>query len=321
MRPGNLWLPLMSSHDKAASTVRLVTIDDERSGQRLDNFLLAVLKGVPRAHIYRIVRKGEIRINKGRRKADYRLQVGDIVRIPPIETAAPRPQAPDLAWLNGLVLFEDEHLLVLDKPAGMAVHGGSGLSFGVIEALRALRPTARSLELVHRLDRSTSGCLLIAKRRSALRALQEALRGGRFGKHYVALLHGALTGGARTVDMPLLRLETGDRRVVVNAAGKPAQTRFTPRKRFRDATLVDVRLGTGRTHQVRVHAAHLGCPVAGDERYGDPKVNAAWGERGLSRLFLHAARLSFPHPLTGATVEVESPLPKDLARVLEALDG
>ncbi|MDA8189885.1 RluA family pseudouridine synthase [Acidiferrobacter thiooxydans] len=311
----------MSWHDKAASAVRLVTIDAERSGQRLDNFLLAVLKGVPRTHIYRIVRKGEIRINKGRRKADYRLQVGDVVRIPPIDVKAPPPPAPDLAWLADLILFEDDWLLVLDKPSGMAVHGGSGLSFGVIEALRALRPAARGLELVHRLDRATSGCLLIAKRRSALRGLHESLRSGHFGKHYVALLQGVWVGGARTVDAPLLRRETGERRVVVDAAGKPAQTHFTPRRRFRDATLTDVRLGTGRTHQVRVHAAYLGNPVAGDERYGDPKAAGAWKQRGLARLFLHAARLSFPHPATGQTVDIESPLPKDLVRVLESLDG
>ena len=311
----------MSWHDKAASAVRLVTIDAERSGQRLDNFLLAVLKGVPRTHIYRIVRKGEIRINKGRRKADYRLQVGDVVRIPPIDVKAPPPPAPDLAWLADLILFEDDWLLVLDKPSGMAVHGGSGLSFGVIEALRALRPAARGLELVHRLDRATSGCLLIAKRRSALRGLHESLRSGHFGKHYVALLQGVWAGGARTVDAPLLRRETGERRVVVDAAGKPAQTHFAPRRRFRDATLTDVRLGTGRTHQVRVHAAYLGNPVAGDERYGDPKAAGVWKQRGLARLFLHAARLSFPHPATGQTVDIESPLPKDLVRVLESLDG
>ncbi|WP_297365241.1 RluA family pseudouridine synthase [Acidiferrobacter sp.] len=311
----------MSWHDKAASAVRLVTIDAERSGQRLDNFLLAVLKGVPRTHIYRIVRKGEIRINKGRRKADYRLQTGDVVRIPPIEVKAPPPPAPDLAWLPNRILFEDDWLLVLDKPAGMAVHGGSGLSFGVIEAMRALRPAARGLELVHRLDRQTSGCLLIAKRRSALRGLQESLRAGRFGKHYMALLQGVLTGGARTVDAPLLRRDAGERRVVVDAAGKPAQTHFTPCRRFPDATLVDVRLGTGRTHQVRVHAAHLGCPVAGDERYGDPKMNGVWKQRGLTRLFLHAARLSFPHPASGETVDIEAPLPKDLVRVLESLDA
>ncbi len=299
----------------------MVTIDAERSGQRLDNFLLAVLKGVPRTHIYRIVRKGEIRINKGRRKADYRLQVGDVVRIPPIDVKAPPPPAPDLAWLADLILFEDDWLLVLDKPSGMAVHGGSGLSFGVIEALRALRPAARGLELVHRLDRATSGCLLIAKRRSALRGLHESLRSGHFGKHYVALLQGVWAGGARTVDAPLLRRETGERRVVVDAAGKPAQTHFAPRRRFRDATLTDVRLGTGRTHQVRVHAAYLGNPVAGDERYGDPKAAGVWKQRGLARLFLHAARLSFPHPATGQTVDIESPLPKDLVRVLESLDG
>ncbi len=298
----------------------MVTIDTERSGQRLDNFLLATLKGVPRTHIYRIVRTGQIRINKGRRKADYRLQAGDVVRIPPIDVKAPSPPAPDLAWLSSRILLEDDGFLVLDKPAGMAVHGGSGLSFGVIEALRVLRPAARGLELVHRLDRATSGCLLIATRRSALRALQESLRAGAFGKHYVALLQGVLSGGTRRVNAPLLRHETGDRRVVVHPTGKPALTDFTPRCRYRDATLVDVRLGTGRTHQVRVHAAHLGCPVAGDERYGDPKTLDMWRQRGLARLFLHAARLSFPHPATGQRVDVESPLPNDLAQVLESLD-
>ncbi|MHB8253325.1 MAG: RluA family pseudouridine synthase [Acidiferrobacter sp.] len=311
----------MSSHDKAASAVRWITIDAERSGQRLDNFLLATLKGVPRTHIYRIVRKGEIRVNKGRKKADYRLEEGDLVRIPPVEVRAPVPKAPELIWLNELVLFEDEFLIVLDKPSGMAVHGGSSLSFGVIEALRATRPQARSLELVHRLDRATSGCLLIAKRRSALRTLQEALRAGQFGKHYAALLYGQWAGGARTVDAPLLRTDGVERRVVVHPTGKASVSHFVPNTIFRDATLVDVRLVTGRTHQVRVHAAHIGHPVMGDERYADPVQNTAWRKKGLNRMFLHAAKLSFPHPVTGDALCIAAPLPGDLVKVLERLDG
>ena len=309
----------MSSHDKAAPAVRWITIDAERSGQRLDNFLLATLKGVPRTHIYRIVRKGEIRINKGRRKADYRLQEGDVVRIPPVDVRAPAPKGPELTWLNELVLFEDDYLMVLDKPSGMAVHGGSSLSFGVIEALRTTRPLARYLELVHRLDRATSGCLMIAKRRSALRALQESLRSGEFGKHYTALLYGQWQGGARTIDAPLLRTEGVERRVVVHATGKASVSHFAPKTVFREATLMDVRIETGRTHQVRVHAAHAGHPVIGDERYADMAQNAAWRKRGLNRMFLHAARLSFPHPVTGAILQIEAPLPRDLVSLLEHL--
>jgi len=311
----------MSSQDKAAPTVRLITIDAERSGQRLDNFLLTTLKGVPRTYIYRIVRKGEIRVNKGRRTADYRLQAGDVVRIPPVHTKPPAPSAPRLDWLSELVIYEDDVLLVLDKPSGMAVHGGSSLSYGVIEALRAARPEARALELVHRLDRATSGCLLIAKRRSALRTLQEALRAGRFGKHYLALVTGCWRGGARAVDAPLLRIEGTDRRVVVHATGKASVSHFTPKRLFSDASLMEVRLETGRTHQVRVHAAHAGHAVLGDDRYGDAPTNALWKGRGLNRLFLHAARLSFPHPVTGATLQIEAPLPMDLKAVLERHDA
>ncbi|HUW97728.1 MAG TPA: RluA family pseudouridine synthase [Acidiferrobacter sp.] len=311
----------MPSHDKAAPLVRWITIDAERSGQRLDNFLLATLKGVPRTHIYQIVRKGEVRINKGRKKADYRLQEGDVLRVPPVQVRAPAPKAPESTWLNELVLFEDDVLMVLDKPSGMAVHGGSSLSFGVIEALRATRPQARSLELVHRLDRATSGCLVIAKRRSALRTLQAALRAGQFGKHYAALLSGSWHGGPRTVDAPLLRTEGTERRVVVHATGKASVSHFAPKQVFRDATLVEVRLVTGRTHQVRVHAAHIGHPVVGDERYADAAENAAWRKRGLNRMFLHAARLSFPHPVTGTVLQIAAPLPLDLQRVLERLDG
>ncbi|MDA8389521.1 MAG: RluA family pseudouridine synthase [Gammaproteobacteria bacterium] len=310
----------MVSSDKAASAVQWITIDTERSGQRLDNFLISTLKGVPRAHIYRIVRKGEIRINKGRRGADYRLQAGDVIRIPPIHTKAPPPQAPELDWLPEHILYEDDHLLVLNKPSGMAVHGGSALSFGVIEALRVLRPQARALELVHRLDRGTSGCLLVAKRRSALRGLQAALRDGGFDKRYVALLCGRMSGGRRVVEAPLLRMEAAERRVVVHPSGKAAQTILTPRRFCGGATLVDVELLTGRTHQVRVHAAHIGHPVAGDETYGESACNDTWRTRGLTRLFLHAARLTVPHPSTGVPLQIEAPLPADLRAVLASTE-
>ncbi|MDA8361250.1 MAG: RluA family pseudouridine synthase [Gammaproteobacteria bacterium] len=310
----------MVSSDKAASAVQWITVDTERSGQRLDNFLISTLKGVPRAHIYRIVRKGEIRINKGRRGADYRLQAGDIIRIPPIRTKAPRPQAPELDWLSGHILFEDDHLLVLNKPSGMAVHGGSAVSFGVIEALRALRPQARALELVHRLDRGTSGCLLIAKRRSALRGLQAALRDGAFDKRYIALLCGRVTGGRQVIEAPLLRVEATERRVVVHPSGKVAQSILTPRRSCGGATLVDIELVTGRTHQVRVHAAHIGHPVAGDEAYGEAACNDAWRRRGLTRIFLHAAQLTVPHPATGVPLQIEAPLPADLREVLASTE-
>ncbi len=309
----------MSSQNRSAAAVRWITIDAERSGQRLDNFLLATLKGVPRTHIYRIVRKGEIRINKGRRKADYRLREGDVLRIPPLAVRAPPPEPPGLAWLETRVLFEDEHLLVLNKPSGMAVHGGSSLSFGVIEALRGLRPAARALELVHRLDRSTSGCLLLAKRRSALRALQESLRAGRFEKTYTALVEGRWPTGLARVAAPLRRTEGSERRVVVHAGGKASLTEFAVTARFPEATLVEAHLVTGRTHQIRVHAAHSGHPVVGDDRYGDAARNALWRTRGVARLFLHAHHLTFPHPATEAVVDIIAPLPPDLAAVLESL--
>lgn len=311
----------MSCDDKAAPAVRWITVDAERAGQRLDNFLITALKGVPRAHIYRIVRRGEIRINKGRRGVDYRLQAGDVVRIPPVRTGPPSPAAPTLEWLEACIIFEDDQLLVLNKPSGMAVHGGSALSYGVIEALRVLRPQARALELVHRLDRGTSGCLLIAKRRSALRTLQVALRAGHFDKRYWALLAGAWTGGARTLEMPLLRTLGSERRVIVHHRGKAAVSVVTPQRHFRHAVLVEVRLITGRTHQVRVHMAHIGHPVVGDDTYGDPRLNREWQARGVKRMFLHAASLTIPHPATGASLCVEAPLPADLARLMERLDA
>lgn len=305
--------------------VRLLDIGPEDAGQRIDNYLLRQLKGVPRSLIYRILRRGEVRVNRGRIKAEYRLQHGDQVRIPPVRTAAPAPRSAAGGGagerLEQRILYEDERLLVVDKPAGMAVHGGSGLSFGVIEALRAARPQAKFLELVHRLDRETSGCLLIAKKRSELRRLHELLRLGRVDKRYLALVSGRWQLGERRVDAPLLKnqLRSGERIVTVAAEGKPADTLFRPVELHAPASLVEVELGTGRTHQIRVHAAHVGHPLAGDEKYGAAEFNRQMRELGLKRMFLHAHSIAFDDPETGRDVHVSTPLPEELRAVLERL--
>jgi len=304
--------------------VQELEIDAEQAGQRIDNFLLRRLKGVPKSRIYRILRKGEVRVNRGRIGPDYRLQSGDRVRIPPIRVGeakpAPRTDGDRLAWLEQRVLFEDKGLLILDKPSGMAVHGGSGVSFGVIEALRALRPSAPFLELVHRLDRDTSGCLMVAKKRSILRALHELMRGDGIEKRYLALLAGAWKGGERRVSAPLRKnvVSSGERIVRVDPEGKPARSLFRPLRRFADATLVEVVLDTGRTHQIRVHAAHIGHPVAGDEKYGDETCNRRLRELGLKRLFLHAHALAFQLP-ERERLEASTPLDAELQAVLERL--
>lgn len=307
--------------------VRLIEIVDNDAGQRLDNFLRRHLKGVPKSHIYRILRKGEVRINKGRSKPDYRLQTGDIVRIPPVRTATRQapPKADGLDWLNACILYEDDDFLAIDKPSGMAVHGGSGIRLGLIEALRQLRPQCRFLELVHRLDRDTSGVLLIAKRRPVLRQLHEQLRSRQIQKHYVALLMGTWPGKAQRVEVALdkNRQQSGERMVKVSETGKPAVSRFTPRRNFSinniSAALVEIKLITGRTHQARVHAAHLGRPIAGDEKYGDKNFNAATKQLGLKRLFLHAAHLVFTHPAKDCKIRIEAPLPGELTAVVEKL--
>ncbi len=304
----------------------LVEVEAGYGGQRIDNFLLCHLKGVPRSYIYRILRRGEVRVNKGRIRAGYRLQEGDLVRIPPLRLAepAPTPKADDrvLRMLQEAVLYEDRHLLVLNKPAGIAVHGGSGLSYGVIEALRLLRPQERQLELVHRLDRETSGCLMLAKRRSALRILHELLRDNRVDKRYVALLAGRLEPDRIDVDAPLLKnmLQGGERMVRVDERGKPALTRFRVLRRFSSATLVEARPVTGRTHQIRVHAAHLGVPILGDEKYGAGQTNRLFREQGLRRLFLHAASLSFRWPEADHDLCIKAPLDAVLQQFLEKLD-
>ncbi|PVV05491.1 MAG: 23S rRNA pseudouridine(955/2504/2580) synthase, partial [gamma proteobacterium symbiont of Ctena orbiculata] len=292
----------MSESKKNSPSVRFVEVDSEYAGQRIDNFLMRHLKGVPKSYIYRILRKGEVRVNKGRVKGPYKIQAGDLVRIPPVRTdrseAPPRPSEQLRTILEQAVVYEDERLMVLNKPSGMAVHGGSGVSSGIIEALRLIRPDERHLELVHRLDRETSGCLMISKRRSSLRMLHELIRENRVDKRYLALLAGSWRKGSRVVDMPLKKntLQGGERVVRVDAEGKPAETRYKRLQRFKEATLVEVELITGRTHQIRVHSAWLGSPVLGDSKYGEDAANRRFREMGLKRLFLHAHQVSFRWP-------------------------
>ena len=305
--------------------VRLLVIDAEQEGQRLDNFLKTQLKGVPKSLVYRIVRKGEVRVNKKRIKPDYKLVVGDEVRIPPVRVAEanelPSAKLSSIQALEQQILFEDEVLIVLNKPAGMAVHGGSGLSFGVIEGLRALRPDARFMELVHRLDRDTSGCLMVAKKRSALKHLHEQLRLKTMRKQYAALVRGQWQPHIRVVNAPLLKnvLQSGERIVRVNVDGKPSETRFHILKRFTDATLVEASPITGRTHQIRVHTAHAGHPIACDDKYGDADFDQKMRSAGLARLFLHASRLTFQHPVTSNEMTIEAPLDPHLAQFLTKL--
>ncbi|MFA7094938.1 MAG: 23S rRNA pseudouridine(955/2504/2580) synthase RluC [Gammaproteobacteria bacterium] len=310
---------------KGQSGARIIEIDVERVGQRVDNFLASQLKGVPKSHIYRILRKGEVRVNGGRTRPEYRLQAGDKVRIPPIrlaESGEVRPLPGTVERLQSRILYEDGGLIVLNKPAGMAVHGGSGVSYGVIEALRTMRPEARHLELVHRLDRDTSGCLMVAKKRSVLRGLHELLRQGKVEKRYLVLLAGRWEGGLREITAPLRKnvLQGGERIVRVSEEGKPAVSLFKPVTRFRQASLVEVMLATGRTHQIRVHAAHIGQPIAGDEKYGDAEFNRWMRKFGLKRLFLHAHFVAFRLPGTKEEVSVSAPLDDDLRLVLENLE-
>jgi 23S rRNA pseudouridine955/2504/2580 synthase len=328
----------------APPAVMRVLVDEGSEGQRLDNFLLKLLKGVPKTHVYRVIRSGEVRVNKGRAAADTRLALGDEVRVPPVRMAdrsgdvpAPPREFP--------VVYEDEHLIAVDKPAGVAVHGGSGVSFGVIEQLRQARPQARFLELVHRLDKETSGLLLVAKKRSALTALQDQFRSRETGKTYSALVVGAWPASRKVIDVALHKFLTaeGERRVRTVAAEPPLRparddgdtrqpeagrrsiTLVRVARKFTDFTLLDVTIKTGRTHQIRVHLAHEGHPIAGDEKYGDFALNKALA-RGeavkahkFDRMFLHARRLSFQHPATGEALELEAPLPAECLSLLEVL--
>jgi 23S rRNA pseudouridine955/2504/2580 synthase len=319
----------------AAPAVRLVTIDDGSAGQRLDNFLLRELKGVPKTHVYRIIRAGEVRVNKGRAAADTRLELNDVVRVPPVRVAAP---ATDEALASVPprefpVLFEDDHVLVIDKPAGVAVHGGSGVSFGVIEQLRRARPQAKFLELVHRLDKETSGLLMLAKKRSALTALQDQFRQRETGKTYAALVTGTWPAAKKVVDVALHKYLTaeGERRVRAVANddddGRRSISLVRVVQTWPGLSLLDVTIKTGRTHQIRVHLASEGHPIVGDEKYGEFELNKALasGRHPLGvkfdRMFLHARRLAFDHPATGARIELAAPLPPECETLLAHLNA
>lgn len=304
--------------------VQSVEIDEDMAGQRIDNFLRNQLKDVPKSMIYRIVRKGEVRVNKKRIKAEYKLQAGDVVRIPPVTVEEKTPEVAPSTKLNRVaeleqqIIFEDDHLLILNKPSGTAVHGGSGLKFGAIEALRALRPEARFLELVHRIDRDTSGILLVAKKRSALRHLQAQFREKTVKKYYFALVMGEWKNSCKVVNAPLLKNEVNSI-VRVNPNGKPSETRFSVLEKFSQATLVQASPITGRTHQIRVHTQYSGHPIAWDDRYGDRRFDAYTGQHGLNRLFLHAANIRFVHPATEASMEINAPMGEQLEAVLASL--
>ncbi|TNF34324.1 MAG: 23S rRNA pseudouridine(955/2504/2580) synthase RluC [Gammaproteobacteria bacterium] len=314
-----------SADSRAPSAVRLVTIDEDRAGQRLDNFLMAELNGVPKSRIYRMLRTGEVRVSGRRAKASDRLQAGDKVRIPPVREAAraEKPVLPDALKeaIRSRILLEQPGYLVVNKPAGLAVHGGSGVSFGLIEVLRQLFP-GEALELAHRLDRDTSGCILVARSRKALLSLHRQLREQEMDKAYWALVKGKWPAHCRTVTAPLEKnqLQSGERMVRVSQSGKESATEFRVLRRFAVATLVEAKPLTGRTHQIRVHGRHAGHPLAGDPKYGDDDFNKQMKEQGLKRLFLHAASLSFADPQTGKAVTVSAPLDPELDAVLEQLD-
>ena len=301
--------------------VSFKTVDEFSEGQRLDNYLLKHLKGVPKSHVYRVIRKGEVRVNKGRKKAEYKLQLDDVVRIPPIRVSeSGQVEASDnlKQLLTDSVLYEDKGLLIINKPSGLAVHSGSGVTIGVIEALRSMYKDP--VELVHRLDRATSGILLIAKKRSVLKNLHEQLSQHQMEKRYTALVKGTWSKKRHTIDAPLYQ---NSRYTVVDAKGKEAISHFQPLKNFHqqdfEASLVEVLIETGRTHQIRAHAKHAGHPIAGDDKYGDPRFDAEIKTKGLKRLFLHAHQLTFTNPLTNEIQKVQAPLTQDLQDFLKQL--
>ena len=300
---------------------RLITVDEFSIGQRLDNYLVKQLKGVPKSHIYRIIRKGEVRVNKGRKKADYRLISEDIIRIPPIRTSttvAVKPSDNLLETLNNSILFEDKGLLIINKPHGMAVHGGSGVTIGIIEALKS--EYKEPIELVHRLDRATSGCLILAKKRSVLKALHEQLFNHQLEKRYIALVKNSWSKKRHTVDAPIYQ---NSRNSVIDLKGKESLSHFHPLKNFQiddfSASLVDVVIETGRTHQIRVHAKYAEHPLAQDNKYGDPNFDKLMKKKGLNRLFLHAKAITFTNPMTNEIQKVSAPLPDDLEKFLAKL--
>ena len=302
-------------------TARLVTVDEFSIGQRLDNYLLKQLKGVPKSHIYRIIRKGEVRVNKGRKKAEYRLQLEDIVRIPPIKTTSEKVIKPSdnlIDVLNQSILYEDNGLMILNKHHGMAVHGGSNVSVGLVEALKA--KYKQPIELVHRLDRSTSGCLILAKKRSVLKALHEQLVQHQMEKRYIALVKNSWSKKRHTVDAPIYQ---NSRYSVIDAKGKQAVSHFHPLKNFQkddfSASLVEVVIETGRTHQIRVHAKYADHPIAQDDKYGDQLFNKVMNKKGLNRLFLHAKSVTFTNPMTNEIQKVVAPLAIELEDFLNKL--
>ncbi|MGE6568743.1 23S rRNA pseudouridine(955/2504/2580) synthase RluC [Shewanella vesiculosa] len=307
--------------------VEYVTIDEDHFEQRIDNFLLTKLKGVPKSMIYRIVRKGEVRVNKKRIKPEYKLQIGDIVRVPPVRVAekdnrkAPSPNLSRVSQLEERIIHEDNHLIVLNKPAGIAVHGGSGVDYGVIEGLRSLRPQQKFLELVHRLDKDTSGVLLVAKKRSALKHLHEQLRSKTMQKDYLALVRGEWQASDKVVKAPLLKitLKSGERIVRVNKEGKESETRYKIMQRYQGCTLVKASPVTGRTHQIRVHCQYAGHAIACDDKYSEQHFDDSMRALGLDRLFLHAAELKFTHPENDQVMQVKAPLDPVLLSTLEKL--
>lgn len=316
--------------DKPVSTrpgngVSFVEVTDAHAGQRIDNFLLRHLKGVPKSKIYRIVRKGEVRVNKGRVKAEYKLCEGDVIRVPPVRVAEEKARLGVSESLHQLltssILFEDDRLMVINKPSGLAVHGGSGINQGLIEALRVMRPELRFLELVHRLDRDTSGCIMIAKKRSMLRFLHEQLRTGKVDKRYLALVAGRWPNRRKIVTAPLLKntLRSGERMVNVSPEGKKSTTEFAIVQRYPQATLVEARPVTGRTHQIRVHALHVGNALLGDDKYGDQTACQNFKNKGLKRLFLHAASLRVPMPEDEKDLNISAALSPELQSVLDNL--
>jgi len=313
------------SEDGDKPSARLVSVDAQHDGQRIDNYLRTQLKGAPKSLIYRIVRTGEVRVNKGRVKADTRVKTGDVVRLPPLRLSEEVPvQVGDglERTLRDAVLHEDERLLVLNKPAGLAVHAGSGVKVGVIEALRVLRPELTGIELAHRLDRETSGVLVLTKDRPTLAAVHTLLQGDTVKKQYFALVRGRWPDGLREVTAPLEKntLRGGERVVEVRGDGKPSRTLFRVVEQFAEACLVEASPVTGRTHQIRVHATHADHPIAGDAKYGDPEFDRLLKTRGLGRLFLHAAKIALPElGAHGRTLRVEAPLPSELSAVLQRL--
>ena len=327
----------MKTHAISKDSVSLITVAEHEAGQRLDNYLIKILKGVPKSHIHRIIRAGEVRLNKKRCKPDSRIQTGDLLRIPPVRTAEKQRSSENRAQAvparEFTIIYEDDALLVIDKPAGIAVHGGSGVSFGVIEQIRRARPEARYLELVHRLDKDTSGLLMIAKKRSALVKLHEAIRNDHPKKIYLALGVGRLPNDRFHVKLPLFKYTgaQGEKMVRVSEDGQSAHTIFRVLNRFSDdllhqvglshLTLVQATLKTGRTHQIRVHLQSQQCPIAGDERYGDYQANKRLQKLGLKRMFLHAAELHLDHPLTGEKLILKAPLPQDLAQFVLMLEN